>query len=424
MPGLSKSAIAALAAGAAIAAAGAGYFVFSRAHENSAAVEPTPPVETPTDPDAPPSVMLTPELIEGTNIKIGQAGTAVLPREIPVNGLIEANSTQQMTVVAKVGGRVTRADVEVGDVVRRGQVLAELSSPDLVEAERTYLTAKSELQTHNVSLGRLEKLLEIGAIPRQDVEKARTQQNVLTGNVEAAQARLELFGLTAEQVSQLTSAALLATTTVVAPSDGVLMVRNVSPDAVVQSGASLFTVANLAVVWAVGDLSVVDIGRVHLGNPVVATIPTPVVIPGLTPSSTAPPSTGAAEVPAAPKPGTAYRGTVSYIDPQVNAQTKATRVRADVTNVEMGLRPGMPIDIVITADESGPAVVVPRVAIERIDDRRVVYVADPRTPNRFVERTIEVGHEIGDLIQVVNGVSAGDTLVVDGVGLVIAQALR
>src|SRR3954464_11734189 len=116
------------------------------------------------------SITLTPDAMKRAGIVVAPvtsgSGTALL--RLP--GVVEPNAYKQVIVTPIVGGRVTRVLVELGQSVRRGQPLAEIFSPDLAEAETRFVSARAELEAHERELQRTQKLADIGAASRQELE--------------------------------------------------------------------------------------------------------------------------------------------------------------------------------------------------------------------------------------------------------------
>ena len=125
-------------------------------------------------------------------------------------------------------------------------------------------------------------------------------------------------------------------------------------------------------------------------------------------------------------------GRVGYIDPQMAVDTRTARVRVELSNPDQALRLGMYVDVVLSVPPaSGPAgsasdesMVVPRTAVQTVGDRSVVYVEDPADAGRFIERSVRLGPAAGDLVQVLEGLAAGDRIVVEGSFAVRAELER
>jgi RND family efflux transporter MFP subunit len=359
------------------------------------------PAETPTSAEALPdvAVMLTPEAIERAGIRLAPvtAGTGGSTLRLP--GVIEANAYKQVVVTPLVAGRVTRVRVELGQSVRRGQEMAEIFSPELSEAETRYISARAELDAHERELQRTEKLVEIGAASRQELERLHAEHTSKLAGVESARSRLELLGLSASAIAGLAPGKDVgAVTAVPAPITGVVTERMANSGVNVDSTSKMFTVVDLSTVWVVADVYEKDFSRVHVGS--------------------------TASVTTKAYPDVVLPGRVSYIDPQVNPTTRTAKVRIEVSNPREQLRLGVFADVSIEGTEHTSIARIPRTAVQNVDNRTVVYVADPRQRGRFIEREVHLGDSSGSDVDVVSGLKQGDTVVSDGSFFVRAERER
>jgi len=335
------------------------------------------------------AVLLDPEAVERAKIVVSPVELGTAQTEVRTPAVIEPNAYRQVVITALVAGRMSRVTAELGQHVRRGDLLAELYSPELADAQRAYLSQQADLQAHEQQLARTERLVGIGAASRQELERTHAEHTMLTSSVAGAKSRLELLGMSADQVARLSSSSQMTSSfDVRAPSEGVVTSREATVGANVSAGAPLFTIANLSTVWVVGNLYEKDFALVRVGSPLRMTVPA--------------------------YPGLELRGTVSYIDPQVNRETRTARVRAEMANPGGQLRLGMYVDLHIGAASATPVVLIPRSAVQTIGQQSVVYVADANTQGRFVERAIQPGAAANERIEVVSGLSPGELVVTDG----------
>src|SRR5262249_31375777 len=133
-----------------------------------------------------------------------------------------------------------------------------------------------------------------------------------------------------------------AATTVVAPIAGVITERTANTGLNVDTTVKLFTVVDLSTVWIVADLYEKDFSRVHVG--------------------------ATARVTTKAFPNAPLNGKVSYIDPQVNAETRTAKVRVEVANPKQELRLGMFADVAMNAEVGGNAASIPRAAVQNVGD--------------------------------------------------------
>jgi RND family efflux transporter MFP subunit len=325
-------------------------------------------------------------------------GATGLPA-VRIAGTVEPNAYKQVVVTPLVAGRVTRVLVELGDQVRRGQTLMEVFSPELADAQTKYLSAKAELEAHEQELARTTKLVAIGAASQQEMERLHAEHAAKLAGVQSLRSRLVLLGIPASAIDPLSPGKEIeATTDITAPISGAITERAANVGLNVDTASKVFTVVDLSSVWVVGALYERDFSRVRVGS--------------------------AASVTTTADPSLARHGRVSYIDPQVSADTRTARVRVEVPNPRQELRLGMYADIEVAATANRQAVMIPRIAVQNVNNRQVVYVANPTEPGKFTEREVHLGDASGEEVEVVSGVEPNDQVVSKGSFFVRAERER
>jgi RND family efflux transporter MFP subunit len=329
-----------------------------------------------------------------TTVVTATAGTS----EIRLPGVVEPNAYKQVSVTPLVSGRVTQVSAELGAHVKRGQPIAQLYSPELAEAQTKYVAARAMLEAHDRELQRTQKLVEIGAASRQELERAHAEHTSQSADLEAARSRLLLLGIPAATITEMSAGRSVGSTaTIFAPLDGVVTERLANVGLNVDPSTKLFGIVDLATVWIVADVYEKDLPRVPLGAVVTTTT--------------------------AAYPDQPVEGRVSYIDPQVSATTRTAKVRIEVANPRGALRLGMYATVLVRAAASGTAVSIPRSAIQQVGERQLVYLKSS-TPGVFVEREIDTVRTSGDRVEVPSGLQPGDTIVTDGSFFVRAERER
>ena len=344
-------------------------------------------------------VPLTAEAAERAGIVVAPVASGTSAGEIRLPGVVEPNAYREVVVTPLVGGRVTRVSAELGANVRRGQTLAQIYSPELAEAQTKYVSAKAMLDAHDRELQRTQKLVEIGAASRQEMERIDAEHAAQTAAVASARSQLELLGVSASAIDAFGSGSrVTATTSVPAPIDGVITERAANVGLNVDQATPLFTVVDLSTVWIIADVYEKDFSRVRVG--IDATVTTSAY------------------------PGLLLRGRVSYIDPQVNPETRTARMRVEVPNPRRELRLGMYADVVVAGAPGDAVPLIPRSAIQNVGDRTVVYLANPEEPGTFTEREVRLGDASGEQVEVTAGLQPGDIVVTDGSFFVRAERER
>lgn len=353
---------------------------------------PAPPGSSPSAANTPlPDIVvsLTGEAVERAGIVVGPVSSGASAMDLRLPGVVEPNAYKQVAVTPLVAGRVTRVSAELGNRVRRGQTLAQIYSPQLAEAQTKYVSAKAMLEAHDQELQRTEKLVAIGAASRQELERIHAEHAAQTAAVQSARSQLDLLGVPASAIDTLTAGANVnATTHVPAPIDGIVTERTANVGLNIDQATALFTVVDLSTVWIVADVYERDFARVRVGNE--ATVTTRAY------------------------PGLLLRGRISYIDPQVNPETRTARIRVEVANPRGQFRLGMYADVAVTGLTGASAPVIPRSAVQNVGDRTVVYLADSKDSGKFTEREVRLGETSGEQLQVVSGVQSGDLVVTEG----------
>jgi RND family efflux transporter MFP subunit len=182
------------------------------------------------------------------------------------------------------------------------------------------------------------------------------------------------------------------------PIDGVVTARTANLGQVVGMGQEMFVVTDLSDVWAVGDLYEQDFAAVRVGSG--ATVSTP-AYPGLT-----------------------LRGRVAYIDPRVEPATRTAKVRVEVPNRDGRLRLGMYLSMAFDTSSGQRVVLVPKVAVQSLGDKQVVFLPAKGEAGKFIQRIVRVGEQRAESYVVLSGLQPGEIVVTDGSFLLRAEAAR
>jgi hypothetical protein len=189
-----------------------------------------------------------------------------------------------------------------------------------------------------------------------------------------------------------------ATASVPAPIDGVVTERFANVGLNVDPTTRLFTVVDLSNVWVVADVYERDLQRVREGTRATVTMTA--------------------------YPDRPLEGRISFIDPQLTTTTRTAKIRVEVANPRGDLRLGMYTDVAIASPGATSVLSVPKDAVQSVGDRQVVYVASATDPTGFVEREVRAGRAFGERIEVLAGLTVGDSVVSKGSFFVRAEAER
>ena len=395
-------------------------------------------------------VRLTPEQAEAAKIQIESVTQRPAIGLLNVTGTVEANPQQMQGITPLVAGRVEQVFVSIGDRVSAGQPVAVLMSTEIAgsygkwrEAETrltlarknlervqraenrvAILQSKAKLDEAESTLKRTRRLIELGAGAGKDLISAETtyksaqadydfQRNIpLNKEIQEAQAEVETTRITALQERQSlqalgvnvgsTNAEVrnVAQVSVRAPLSGIVTERMVSTGAGVQAGQQMFTISNLSSVWITANVPEQQLVLVHIGS----------IAEVRTPSSNG-----------------VITARVTYIDPQINTDSRTARVRLAVDNPGERLRTGMFTEVGFqtgTNAASGEELVVRTEAVQTIEGKSVVFVPQKDEPNTYAVKEIEIGAEIGGYTKVLSGLELGDKVVTKGSFSLKTQLLK
>jgi Cu(I)/Ag(I) efflux system membrane fusion protein len=284
----------------------------------------------------------------------------------------------------KVRGWITKLYVsETGQRVSKGQPLFTMYSPELYAAEQDFLLglqgAASAAAEDPAPLSR-----DAGPpIPRRTDLLAR-----------ASRQRLHLLGLSDAQIEAIArSGKPSEDLPVPSPASGFVIEKDVVEGAAVEPGMRLFRIAALNDVWVEADVYEGDLGHVRTGQNATVTLDY--------------------------FPGRSYDAKVAYIYPYLDPKNRTGRVRVELANKKLELRPGMYANVELAADAE-PKLQVPAAAVVYTGPRRLVFL--DLGQGRFEPREIRVGVQANGMYEVLDGLHAGDVVATSGVFLIAAEA--
>ncbi|MEO6848757.1 MAG: efflux RND transporter periplasmic adaptor subunit [Chthoniobacterales bacterium] len=315
-------------------------------------------------------ITLQPGTAQILNVATTEVHQAPLIKSLRLSGEIEDNDTMHRVVTAFFDGRIDETYVDhVGEAVKQGQPLADIYSPDLLYVVREY------------------------------------QEAFRSGNRAAAEnagKRLIQYGLTPDQVGRMAQKSpdkygidLLS------PITGTIITRSIYPGQYVKKGDQLFSLGDFSTMWFHAQVYESDLPWIHIGED--ATLTTPAA------------------------PGKTFAGKVTFIDPNFDPATRSTNVRIEVPNplveTPWGTRRELPHrafgDAVVTVN-LGNAILVPRSAVLDTGRRQVVYVEEK---GGYVRRDVKVGRRGEKDVEILQGVSPGERVVLSGNLLIDAESI-
>jgi cobalt-zinc-cadmium efflux system membrane fusion protein len=298
----------------------------------------------------------------------------------PVTGKITYDEAHTARITSPIAGRVTGAIAALGASVKAGDVLVELDSPELGQAQSDYAGALADLNLADRAFQRMQELYANGIAPRKDQEQA--QDNVVRARSEAERARLKLVNLGVHAGRTDNRFSLHA------PIAGIITERSINPGMEVRPDqvAPLFVISDLSNLWVQMDIFEKDIGLMHVGAKVLVRVPA--------------------------YQDETFTATVSYIGQVVEETTRTVKVRCILPNADNRLLPAMYAAIEVQSEPDDKAVVVPLTALftEGESDWLFVAIGD----GHFQKRPVKAGLRLKDRAVILDGLNPGERLVVDG----------
>jgi cobalt-zinc-cadmium efflux system membrane fusion protein len=290
----------------------------------------------------------------------------------------DENHTQRLS--SPVDGRVTRVVAQLGDAVKKGQAVLELSSPRVADIQADVKKSQEDLVIAAKSFSRANRLKGEGAI--SDKEVAQIEADFAKATADDARASSQWRSLSLSPMGPSVGASLVAQVT------GTVVERNVSVGQEVRADAAapLLTIADLGTVWVLADVYEEDLSVVRQGARVVVRV--------------------------SAYPGESFAGTIDHVGDVLDPATHTVKLRCVVPNGDHRLKPEMFAKIQLMEAAEKRAIFLPSKAILTDADHARVLVASEG--NAFRPRDVDVGPEVDGRVRVLRGLSPGDKVVTDG----------
>ena len=314
--------------------------------------------------------------------------------QITLLGELAVDERAYAEVGVPVAARVVRLLAGTGDTVSADQALLELQSTEVGRARSTYLAALGRLTLAESALKRKQDLAAERIAPQREVQEADAEATAARAELRAARAALTSMGLSVPEGGEAESLQS-SIFTLRSPVRGTVIERRAVRGQMLDPGTAAFRVADLSTLWLTVHAFERDAVRIQTGTPA------RVAFPAL--------------------PGQEFTGNVTVVGRQVSTESRTIDVRIDVGNRGGLLRPGMSASAALPIGvASAPILAVPVAAVQRVGDNWCVFV--PKKAGLFEIRKIGRGRDLGMEVEVLSGVQAGETIVVDGAFLLKSQA--
>lgn len=316
------------------------------------------------------AVKLSAEQIKSAGIKVEAAGPGSIRTTVDLSGEIKFNEDRTAHVVPRVAGVVEGVSANLGQQVKKGQVLAVISSVLLSEQRSELQAAQKRLVLARTTHDREKKLFEDRISPQMDYQQAVQALREAEIAVDNASQKLKALGASP-------SASALNRYELRAPFDGMIVEKHIALGESVKEDANVFTLSDLSLVWAEVSVPAKDLALVRVGEKVAIR------------------SSSFDDV---------ATGTVSYVGALIGEDTRTAKARVVLSNPKLAWRPGLFVSVAVTSGETNAAVTVATSAVQTLEGRQVVFV---EVPGGFKAEPVQVGRGDAQRTEIIKGLEAG-----------------
>jgi cobalt-zinc-cadmium efflux system membrane fusion protein len=334
----------------------------------------------------PEMIKIAPDMMRDLRVTTGKAQARPTGETVSALGELRVNEEAYAEIASPVSARISKVLVRPGDTVKAAQVLAELTSPELLQGRAEVEAARSRVEIARRNAERKRALAAERLVPEREVIEAESALTEADAAYKVAASGLRKFGAVAGE-------AVLA---IRSPIAGTVIERSVVMGQLADPSKTLFRVGDLSTLWLHAHVFERDAVRVQPGSTATATF--------------------------AALPGKSTQAMIKWIGREVDSSSRTIDIRLDVANAEGVLRPGMSATVSIPLGEGGPSAVVtiPVAAVQRVGASWAVFI--PHGPGQFAVQPIGRGRDLSGEVEVLSGLKAGDDVVVDGAFLLKAEA--
>jgi Cu(I)/Ag(I) efflux system membrane fusion protein len=322
------------------------------------------------------TVKISPEKQQVIGVRTETVGRQNLVRSVRTTGQFTADETKIAHVHVKTSGYIDEIYVDyVGQLVKKGQPLFTVYSPELVATQEEYLIAKRGVK-------------ELAASPFENVSQG--SQSLLN----STRQRLKLWDITDEQIKKLDETGEVSKTlTFYSPISGFVTDRKAFPQTAITPDMDLYVISDYSTIWVNADVFEYEVPFVKVGQ--------------------------TAEMQLSYYAGKTYTGKITYIYPTADPISRTVKVRIELPNPNFELKPQMFADVQLKIDY-GKSTLVPQEAVMDSGNKQYVFVVHDGSV--FEPRVIQMGAKLEGKVVVLSGLKAGETIVTSGNFLIDSES--
>ena len=319
----------------------------------------------------------------------------VLEREFPIEkqavGNIDFDEDMNVQVFTPYQGRIIQALANLGDEVKKGQVLFTIESPDFIAAQSSLISAAATLDQTASALDRAKALYAVKGIDQNDYETAVANQMSAEGALRAARHAVAIFGKTEAQIDRIVASRQVESALIVqSPITGHITARNAAPGLLEQPGVPRrrIAVSDLSTIWMLARVPEADAPDFKLGQAVSVTVTA--------------------------FPGRVFAGRITAIGATVDPNSRRVMLRSEVKDPKRELLPEMFATFTIRTRAPVRAPAVPLSGVVREGDGTMSVWVVGSDPHRFTRRSVKLGEQHDGYDEILEGLKPGETVATDG----------
>lgn len=329
-------------------------------------------------------IMITPEIQK--QIKTDTVSYQDISDTLLIPGRLETQNRRLAKIGSPITGRVSNLYVSLGDVVKKGQVLARINSIELTQTQLNLIKSSQLIGLKTKAVERAKLLFEADVISKAEMLRVENELDAVKADYRASRDQLMVLGMSEKAVEKIeTSGQINSFGDVISRFDGIIISRSINEGQIVNPQDDLFHVADLSKLWAVANIPEQQSSFIQKDEVV------EIEIPALDNKK--------------------LNAKIIFEDSIVDPQTRTVMVRAELDNTNLLLKPDMLTSMHISSKKISK-MAIPISSVVRENDRNHVFVQNK--PQTFRLRDVELGNKDGKLVTVLSGLSQGETIVTEG----------
>lgn len=329
-------------------------------------------------------IIITPDIQK--QIKTEAVRYQDIGETLMIPGRLETQNRRLSKIGSPITGRVSDLYVSLGDIVKKGQVLARINSIELTQTQLTLIKSSQLIGLKTKAVERAKLLFEADVISKAEMLRIENELEAVKADYRASRDQLLVLGMSEKAVEKLeTSGQINSFADIRSLFDGIIISRAINVGQIVNPQDNLFHIADLSKLWAVANIPEQQASFIQKDEVV------------------------SIEIPALDNKQ--IEAKIVFEDSIVDPQTRTVMVRAELDNLGLIFKPDMLTSMYIRSKKTSK-LAIPVSSVVRENDRKYVLVQN--TPKTFRLREVELGSRDGNLFSIISGLSEGETVITDG----------